>query len=452
MNATWPPTDRTRLADLLLDPREALDVEIKGWLDLVQNEEHKAVLAKALLALANSGGGFVIIGFAEQDTGAAPAPGRPATLDGFSQDLVNAIVRNYAEPSFHCSVHHVPHPTSGVHPIIGVPGGHRVPIRAKRSGPNGQIVQQHIVYIRRPGPRSEQTLTAREWDELFARCVDARRDELLERIRDLLTGRPSSTPDSNDAAALERWTSDCEQIWRQKIATLPAESPSRCPHGSFTLAYQLDGTKRPSLAELLEILRDAPKLTGWNTWWVPTRQEIAPYISDNAIECWIGGDTSEHQDHRDAAHSDFWRVSPDGLAFLLRGYQEDGDHAAGAGIEPGTIFEPTLPIWRVGEGLLHSLYLATRLQANTVRFAVRYTGLRGRRFNQWAQPMDFAWAAGISKDDSVEQARHVGIEALGANLVEVVQSLLSPLYERFDFTRLPPEIVQRELNRLRKRE
>jgi hypothetical protein len=203
---------------------------------------------------------------------------------------------------------------------------------------------------------------------------------------------------------------------------------------------------------LLEILRDAPKLTGWNTWWVPTRQAIAPYISDDAIECWIGGDTSEHQDSRDAAHSDFWRVSPDGLAFLLRGYQEDGDHAAGAGIEPGTIFEPTLPIWRVGEGLLHSLYLATRLGANTVRFAVRYTGLRGRRFSQWAHPMDFPWAAGISKDDSVRLATHVGVDALGMNLVEVVQSLLSPLYERFDFTRLPPEIVQRELNRLRKRE
>ena len=43
------------------------------------------------------------------------------------------------------------------------------------------------------------------------------------------------------------------------------------------------------------------------------------------------------------------------------------------------------------------------------------------------------------------------MDTLSANLVEVVHSLLSPLYERFDFTRLPLEIVQRELNRLRKR-
>lgn len=101
MSATLPPPDRGRLTDLLLDPREALDVEIKGWLDLAQSDEHKAVLAKALLALANSGGGFVILGFAEGDTGAAPVPGRPVTLDAYSQDLVNAIVQNYAEPAFH---------------------------------------------------------------------------------------------------------------------------------------------------------------------------------------------------------------------------------------------------------------------------------------------------------------------------------------------------------------
>ena len=75
------------------------------------------------------------------------------------------------------------------------------------------------------------------------------------------------------------------------------------------------------LADLLDVLRDAPRLTGWNTWWVPTRQAIKPYPSDGAIECWLGGDTSEHhQEHRDADHSDFWRITPDGRAFLLRGY------------------------------------------------------------------------------------------------------------------------------------
>jgi len=210
--------------------------------------------------------------------------------------------------------------------------------------------------------------------------------------------------------------------------------------------------RRRPFSELLEILRGAPKLTGWNTWWVPTRTEIVPYINEDAIECWLGGDTSEDHRDRDAAHSDFWRISPKGLAFLLRGYQEDGAQAQSAGIAPGTILDRTLPIWRVGEGLLHADYLARRLEATTVSFAVRFTGLAGRRLSQWVNPMDGPWAAGVCKEDAVSLATVVAAETVAANLPEVVQHLLSPLYERFDFSRVPLEIVQRELNRLRKRE
>ena len=453
MNVALPPSEHNRLADLLRDPQETLDVEIKGWLDLARDDDHKAILAKALLALANHGGGFVIIGLTETDTTATTAskpPGTPA----YSQDIVNGIVHNYAEPAFHCSVHHVPHPTSGViHPIIGVPGSHRVPIRAKRNGPNNRTVQQHAIYVRRPGPRSEQPLTGREWDELFAKCLHGRRDELLDHIRDLLIGRSSSEEIHTEPSQLDRWAMDCTSIWRDKIAGLPPDSPARCPHGYFTFAYHVDGGTPLGVADLLDVLRDAPGLTGWSTWWVPTRQAIKPYTSDGAIECWLGGDTSEHhQEHRDATHSDFWRITPDGRAFLLRGYQEDGDKAAQAKIQPGTCLDQTLPIWRIGEGLLHATYFAGRLGGNSVSFAARYTGLRERRLATWADPMEVnAWASGISKDDDVPLLTSVAVDTLSANLVEVVHSLLSPLYERFDFTRLPLEIVQRELNRLRKR-
>ncbi len=48
-----------RLADLLIDLREDLDLEIKSWLDLRGDNEAKATFAKATLALANHGGGKI---------------------------------------------------------------------------------------------------------------------------------------------------------------------------------------------------------------------------------------------------------------------------------------------------------------------------------------------------------------------------------------------------------
>lgn len=162
---------RERLADLLVDPREAPDLELKNWLDLQNSNDDKATFAKAILALANHGGGFIALGLTETDIGAVEAAERPATLDSYSQDLINGIVQNYCDPPFHCAVHIVPAPAGGVFPIVAVPGGHRVPIRARRAGPNGNIIQNNAIYVRKLGPRSETPQSAQDWDDLLARCL-----------------------------------------------------------------------------------------------------------------------------------------------------------------------------------------------------------------------------------------------------------------------------------------
>jgi hypothetical protein len=102
-----------QLEALVTRPREDLHIEIKNWVDL-SDPAGKATLAKAIIALANHGGGFVVIGLAERDDGTfAPADSCPPNLNPYSQDAVNGIVQAYAAPVFHCAVHHVAHPATG---------------------------------------------------------------------------------------------------------------------------------------------------------------------------------------------------------------------------------------------------------------------------------------------------------------------------------------------------
>lgn len=147
--------------DLLQRPEESLDIEFKGWLDL-NDSAHQADLAKAVLALANHGGGIVVIGFSGRPL--VPAPKEQGVDERFTTDTVNNIVLKYAEPPFHVEV--IRH---GGYPVLLVPGGHRVPVVARRSGPNEVHVRQQEIYIRRPGPRSETPKSAFEWRELFER-------------------------------------------------------------------------------------------------------------------------------------------------------------------------------------------------------------------------------------------------------------------------------------------
>jgi hypothetical protein len=57
--------DTPRLLELLRNPAEDLSFEIKEWLNLGENA-HKAKLAQAMIALANHGGGAVLLGYAQQ--------------------------------------------------------------------------------------------------------------------------------------------------------------------------------------------------------------------------------------------------------------------------------------------------------------------------------------------------------------------------------------------------
>lgn len=331
-------------------------------------------------------------------------------------------------------------------PIVVVPGGHRLPIRARRSGPHGNIVTQNDVLIRKPGPRSEVPQSAQEWDALFSRCFSNRRDEMLGQIRDLIAGAVRGTSE-RPTPVLESWTNRCVTRWESLVATLPPEAEARCPHGYFYFAYELRGDlRRFAPAEFPDVLRrSVVRRTGWPPFWYPSRMEIAPYPIDGVVECWLGGDQSDDRRFNDSAHSDFWRISPDGLAFLLRGYQDDGEGRAKA-----SSFSIEIPIWRAGETLLHAAQFAENMVdgPTTINFIAHYTGLAGRRQTSSERGRDF-YENNIARQDKITLSTTVEASAIKPNLPEIVQPLLAPLYALFDFSELSMDFVVAELTEMR---
>lgn len=447
--------NRERLDDLLVDPREDLDFEVKNWLDLQGSNEDKATFAKAVLALANHGGGFVALGLLETDEGIVEAEGRPATLDGYSQELINGIVQNYCDPPFHCAVHVVSNPGGALFPVVVIPGVHRIPVRARRAGPHGNIVQNNAIYVRKPGPRSEMPQSAQDWDDLLARCLRNRRDEMFDQIRDLITGAVPQVEQPAEPARLDEWICAGIERWQSLIEQLPEGVGPRFPHGYYNFAYEITGEPRQvEPARFPEVLREsAVRHTGWPPFWYPTREGIEPYLNEGAVECWLGGDPQTPVANRDAAHSDFWRIHPEGLAFLLRGFQEDAmrelDPDRGP-IPPASIFDITLPVWRVGETLLQAQSLAAHLfdGPTTIRFVANYRGLSGRALAN-IERRRHVREGKIARQNEISLTTHVDALVIDANLPEIVHPLLAPLYALFDFFELPMQLVVEELARMR---
>lgn len=136
--------------------------------------------------------------------------------------------------------------------------------------------------------------------------------------------------------------------------------------------------------------------------------------------------------------------------FLIRGHQEDGQET----FPPGVIFDLTLPIWRLGEAMLHAARLASLLAADAddvaVRFRALYTGLAGRELRAWANPMA-ADRLDRQRARSDEAALEITVEAgqIEKSLETHVLALASPLYDRFGVAGISRDFVAAELARMR---
>lgn len=443
---------RDELEAALRNPNEDLSFEYKGWLDLGSNHG-KATLAKAVIAMANADGGYVVIGYQEIGDTLQSVP-RPDDLREITQDLVNAAIQRFASPALHVRMEVIENASTGVHhPVVVVPSTATTPVMAIRDCEG--VLRQARVYVRQPGPRSEEPRTVEEWRILLDRCVQRSRASMLDAIRAIVEGRiegGEAAPDLKARLATFVTASRARHEALLETSGLPVNAASRTPLGKYEIGFAFHGAQQaPSLSSLRRRIDNAHqvKLTGWPTFLVMTRQEMAPYSADGGVEAWIGRPGLERHLGEDAAHSDFWRIVPEGMLYTATGYDEDGSHERA---EPGTAFDLVLPIWRIGEALLFARRLAATYEGvEEIAAWVRWSGLEGRALRAMSgrrMPMSFDR---ISHTQDVESTLVIKLEQIDDNLPEVLRALVAPVYEAFDFYELPPQIVEQELERLTRR-
>ena len=444
--------DSPRLLELLRNPAEDLAFEIKEWLNLSDNS-HKALLAQALIALANHGGGAVLVGYAEQGNGSfIPAEPRPPDLSGYTSDIVNEISRAYLNPPVHCDVQHIVHPDTGLlFPVIKVPGGHSIPIMARRGGPQGQSkLQAGRTYIRRVGPTSEEPQSPEEWRALLDRCIRSGREELVDRIRLIVVGQPIASAEPTGDQELDDWIKQSDARWRELIQHLPEGDPARFPLGYYRFAYQLRGEfDHPSLRHLRDALAAAEVNFSWPHWPVYNNQErLRPAPIGDTIECWLG--------RRDDAattspeYLDYWRVSTEGKAYSIRGLNEDSHPDLGH--QPGTGLDITAPTRRLADALTHASNLAGQLgmTAGDIDFDLLWSGLAGRRLVSWGNVARIISNRFITQQPQYHRRFSISVERVTDQLPEITDAALRPMYAAFDFFNLPADLTTREIAKWRR--
>ena len=187
--ATQPPFPNPELTAILLRGHESKDLDYKaaaGW-----NESDKGAccaLVKDILAMANTLGGFIVIGVSDQAT--------EFSFDGVSSDQaktfdttrLNRFLQSYADPPINARLRKVRH-NSKVFVMIEVPAFSDTPHVCQKAYPD--VLSSPTLYVRTDNNESAPVRCAADFKSVVERAVRNRGDALLAAFRSVLTRGPT---------------------------------------------------------------------------------------------------------------------------------------------------------------------------------------------------------------------------------------------------------------------
>lgn len=447
---------KQRRLDILANPTETLKIECKKWLDLTDNHD-KAVIAKAAIALANSGGGTIVIGIVEDETQAKHfhCVPRPENIKRYTNEAISDAINKYAEPALDVALRFEYHPETGnEYAFVEIPGGARQPVFSKKRF-NGKI-NKLACYIRKPGPKSEVPHTAQEWSDLLHRCVVANREGLLDNIRTIIDGRPLDTsPSPSDDQDLIEFMAASKERWQKRLHDLKYDHVAHLRDGHWTFAFSILGAARcTSLNELRHHI-DTAREADYGPFWEHYLHGPHPIPTDDGIEAWLANPAAkEYYDPRECC---FWRVTLDGHFYYLDAFYED---AGFQGMTPGRFYDISNSIKRYGDMFMFAGRIARMLGEDAeVLMRSELMGVNGRLLS--SERLWWLKARGYQCRVPTISLKPIRVtpQQIEENLVEVLHEFLHPLYERFSsqsplspFYDLNRQLVAVEIDLLRKRQ
>ncbi len=446
-----PMTD-DQLAAILTAPREALDIELKRWLD-PKSDEGKGKIAKGCMALWNSGGGLFIVGF-DDKTGEPDIENAVADPQAvFHPDRIQAIVSEFAAPPFPVTVH-FGRRDDQLYPVIEVSSGVRVPAAAKRDFflGNKPVIKDHAVYVRSLG--SNNTVSSSEprrddWERVVRTWLENREADIGAFVRRHLSGidlaslgallggpRPVLPP-----TALDRAVVLLDQ-GRGRFDAVVKERGLPPPHlGWREAAIVVDGLvppNSPDEAFLQRLTVTKPRHSGWSPWVVAPAAGEDQYVNDGGWESIIW-----HPEHEWLPGLDFWRLDPQGEFYQLEALQDDFHEVRG--VPRGTQLDFHLQVERVVEFVTAARSFARSMgcpEAGTsLACAFRWRGLKGRRLVSRRHPGSVRLRPAAVQDELVSTLT-VPLEVPPSALGPHVHEVLRPLFTLFGGAEFEATVIE----------
>lgn len=175
------------LRNLTMPPfAEVQDVDYKAAMKWEGKQDKNASLeiSKDIISMANSRGGYLVIGIKEDNNGAhVEDPLNKDQLKSWETSSVSNFVNNLIDPpSLNLELYRFPH-KNAKYIIIKIHHFNKQPFLVKKE--SGSLKPHHI-YYRNVNKQSAPISTTEDWKELFERIFRSKSDQLINQVREVL--------------------------------------------------------------------------------------------------------------------------------------------------------------------------------------------------------------------------------------------------------------------------
>ncbi len=447
------------LQSMLANLREALDLEIKQWIDPTK-PEGKAKIAKACMAMRNYNGGRLVIGFkndGKPDLGNAPADVRST----FHGDAVQAIVSHYSSEVFEVTVDFV-EVNGQEYVVITTPPGFRTPVAAKRplTGPDGKVlIRENAIYVRSLNANnipSSSEVRRDDLEDLTRRCFNNYEADIGGFVRRHLSGLnqeglsqlvPALVGLTRTPTPIERITEELD-LGRSRFNAAAAARPMQIPDIGFREAVMLIEGEFPRQTAnsdfRMRIRAHAPTISGWSPW-VDMTGADDPLMRPNVVqEGWESLLDRLLPDPYFSPSLDFWRMEPRGSFYHLRALEED--MGAAQGMRPRQQLGFPYQIRMVAEVISVGLSIARALGCvdgkNALVFGFRWTRLSGRLLTAWPDNHRLFRPTARATQDGLTTRVTMPAETSLSAVVPHVENALAPLFNLFEGTAFHTDVYE----------
>lgn len=426
---------------------ESKDLDYKGPMNwsLLEKKE-KCELVKDVLAFANSGGGFIVIGVSEDSTGFIQVGLSEEQISSFETTEFNQFIQIYAEPPINCKFHKATFNEKS-YLVIQIPGFSDTPHICKQELP--QILNKSYIYVRTDNNNSAPLNSSSDFRLLIERAVRQKQDDLLESFRSILIGASQSAPNEESGPKFLNELSEAREnanaifFYQDNLGDVLTSSGYK---ESWSYPDNFD-PKFLDLATIRRISKNASEnYRGWPYIFYGKSSSNAPSAQDYGLSM-----NHKFTDFGDNRRSDYWQLNYSSF-FYQRVLMWEDDYAKNK--NHSNFLEINELACYVAEALraITTLYDGILSPNDHLNLGFKLCGINGKRIDTVATgtlgfQQDF-----IAKSDSITYTECRSLAEWRVGTEDYAVDICKYFLERFNWEHPNTDIVRNRIRKLFNRE